>query len=397
MGPDSPSHAPAAPADPLRGQLIDVRASQIDDPIARLRYLRKTATPARKRSRIAWLPAAIGGAVLLILVTPIPSITSGIGLFRLPPAPLLDRAPARTAAALPKVWLVEQNKDFEVYSNGLRVEKAGAQTHTPRNYLPLARHNRQQWDTVLPEEGQGRTAPAGIVYHTTESHIVHFDPANNDRLRVLARGVLGYVRQIRAYHYLIDRFGRVYRVVEESSTANHAGHSIWADTRSVYVNLNESFLGIAFEAQTRPQDGIETISQAQQHSGRILTEMLRSKYLIPGENCVTHAQVSVNPHNRRIGAHTDWAVGFPFGSMGLPDNYALPVPSITVFGFEFDTHYVSQSEARLWKGLLLSQEELRQGAAQKHMTLSQYRISLNRQYQSLYPASRPNPLKEDSE
>ena len=31
------------------------------------------------------------------------------------------------------------------------------------------------------------------------------------------------------YNFLIDRFGRVYRVVQESDAANHAGNSIWAE------------------------------------------------------------------------------------------------------------------------------------------------------------------------
>ena len=38
----------------------------------------------------------------------------------------------------------------------------------------------------------------------------------------LGESLLEYVRRGRAYHYLIDRFGRVYRVVAESDAANHA-------------------------------------------------------------------------------------------------------------------------------------------------------------------------------
>ena len=53
------------------------------------------------------------------------------------------------------------------------------------------------------------------------------------------------------------------------------------------------------------------------HAARILTEMLRGKYHIPASNCVTHAQVSVNPDNMLVGYHTDWAGNFPFLDIGL--------------------------------------------------------------------------------
>jgi N-acetyl-anhydromuramyl-L-alanine amidase AmpD len=86
-----------------------------------------------------------------------------------------------------------------------------------------------------------------------------------------------YVRQNRAYHFVIDRFGRVHRVAEEADSANHAGYSIWADERWAYINLNPSFLGVAFETQTAT--GI--VSEAQIHAAKVLTEMLRSKYGFP--------------------------------------------------------------------------------------------------------------------
>ncbi|HUQ92341.1 MAG TPA: hypothetical protein VM120_11725, partial [Bryobacteraceae bacterium] len=127
-------------------------------------------------------------------------------------------------------------------------------------------------------------------------------------------------------------------------------------------------------------------NEAQLHAGRVLTDMLRDKYGIAAENCVTHAQVSVNPVNYRIGAHTDWAVRFPYAEMGLPDNYAAPVPSMTVFGFIYDSSFVSISEARLWKGLLLAQEEVRQAANAKGMKVPVYRAALNRKYKELTEA-----------
>ena len=56
-------------------------------------------------------------------------------------------------------------------------------------------------------------------------------------------------RHHRAYHFVIDRFGRVHRIVVESDAANHAGHSVWADSKWLYLHLNDGFLSVAFEAR----------------------------------------------------------------------------------------------------------------------------------------------------
>ena len=120
------------------------------------------------------------------------------------------------------------------------------------------------------------------------------------------------LRHKRAYHFVIDRFGRVFRIVQESDSANHAGRSVWADETLKYINLNHSFLGVSFETQTRSGAAASTLNPAQIYAGRMLTEMLRSKYRIAPRNCVTHAQVSVNAAQMLVGYHTDWAANFPF-------------------------------------------------------------------------------------
>ena len=88
---------------------------------------------------------------------------------------------------------------------------------------------------------------------------------------------------------------------------NHAGYSVWADEKWAYVNLNESFLGVSFEARTVPGQKEADISPARVRAAAMLTEVLRSRYGIPTANCVTQAQVSVNPSHLRVGYHTDWA------------------------------------------------------------------------------------------
>ena len=119
-----------------------------------------------------------------------------------------------------------------------------------------------------------------------------------------------YIRRKSLYHYVIDRFGRVFRIVEEGSKANHAGNSIWANGDTVYLNLNHSFLGVCFE--TRWDGGLALpITQAQFGAGRNLTEHLRQRYDIPAEMGVTHGITSVNPRSHLIGHHLDWAARLP--------------------------------------------------------------------------------------
>src|SRR6266568_1832542 len=72
-----------------------------------------------------------------------------------------------------------------------------------------------------------------------------FEPDQNRNLKRIGEDVLHFVKRHHCYHFLIDRFGQVFRVVQESDAANHAGNSVWADDRVIYVNLNASFLGIA--------------------------------------------------------------------------------------------------------------------------------------------------------
>ena len=189
-----------------------------------------------------------------------------------------------------------------------------------------------------------RTEPAGIVFHSTESLQAPFEASEARMIQRIGRFLLDFIRTQRSYHFVIDRFGRVYRVVAEDGVANHAGRSVWADSRGVYVNLNASFLSIAFEAQT---DASMPLSSAQVHAARVLTDMLRGRFGIPAANCVTHAQVSVNPWNWRIGYHTDWASGLPFAALGLPDNYAQPLPAIALFGFEYDDVFL-KAVGRPW-------------------------------------------------
>jgi N-acetyl-anhydromuramyl-L-alanine amidase AmpD len=107
------------------------------------------------------------------------------------------------------------------------------------------------------------------------------------------------------------------RIVPESDAADHAGYSVWRDDHWLYLNLNQSFLGVSFETKTEPGQEDPTISPAQTHSAAMLTEMLRARYGIPAGNCVTHAQVSVNPENMRVGLPYRLGVELPVRAIGL--------------------------------------------------------------------------------
>jgi hypothetical protein len=281
----------------------------------------------------------------------------------------------------PSVWIVEQNAQFDLYSNGLRIENRFSTVTSPRGYLAF---NRAELDDP---RGHWSNEPAGIVFHTTESHMAPFEENAARLLKRDGEGLLGYVRANQAYHFVIDRFGRVFRIVRESDYANHAGNSVWADAARVYINLNQSFFGVAFEAHSGKQGG-EAINDAQVHAGRVLTEMLRSRYQIPDVNCVTHAQVSVNPSNGRAGYHTDWASGLPFEELGLRNNYTLPPADMVLFGFEADTGLTQAGGAELRDGLNAASDGFLASAQARNLTLENYRqLSLAR-YRAAATAER---------
>ncbi|MBZ5610714.1 MAG: peptidoglycan recognition protein family protein [Acidobacteriia bacterium] len=366
---------------PILHKSIERKARRIDDPIARLQYLKRRMATASAPAAL-WnyrkLPAI--GLVLLLAIVLSPGYKASSAEQSLPP-PRIPHISAPAGASVAKVWLVDKSNDFETYSNGLRIDDRYAISNQSRLFYPVYKRS-----AVDPDQPEWRSEPAGIVYHTTESDQVPFDQGQNGALKRIGHQVLSYVRQNHCYHFFIDRFGQVFRVVEESDVAFHAGNSIWADDQVVYVNLNSSFLGIAFETQTQRGQDLASANPAQVHAARVLTEMLRSKYNIPAANCVTHAQVSVNPDNMLVGYHTDWAGNFPFLDVGLSDNYGAPPASIYAFGFEYDPVFVHATGVRMWEGLTLAEDQLRIQAAARGLPISKYRSLLRKKYKEVLAA-----------
>jgi hypothetical protein len=284
-----------------------------------------------------------------------------------------DYPTSRIRPAPEKVWQVEASPQGELWSNGLRILTSYRVNTEPRRYL------------IFPREGSApvfvKDKPAGIVYHTSESDMAPFEPGHNSSILRNTRGLLRWLRKHGNYHYLIDRFGRIYRLVEESDVAYHAGKSIWADEDYYYLDLNDSFLGICFESEWKPQaDEVELLTPPQIQAAMNLTDMLRAHYGISDTNSVPHGLISVNPKKMLIGHHLDWANGFPFAALGLTNKYEVPLPSIVGFGFSHDEHLVQSMKGDLWPGVEHAERELRMRARQKGVSSAMLRMELRRAY-----------------
>jgi hypothetical protein len=350
-------------------------AHRIDDPVARLKFLRAVtplAVPRPRRRK--WVRLVLGAAALLLAAL-LGCLVLARASARVKTVAAAEPRPLPTVTLAPpsSIWMVDKSVDSETFSNGLRIDTRFEAPNHRRSYLvfPVDQPDRA---------GIARDQPAGIVFHTTESRQAPFEASQNGALKQIGESLVEFVRRQHAYHFLIDRFGRVYRIVPESDAANHAGVSVWSDSSWLYLNLNESFLGVSFETQTEPGQQQATVSPAQIHSATLLTEMLRGRYGITAENCVTHAQVSVNPENMRVGYHTDWASSFPFQELGLPDNYARPLPALTAAGFEYDSVFQHWAGTRLYAGVALGEQELARQAVEAGVSTAAWRKMLQQRY-----------------
>ncbi len=364
------------------------RASEICGPVERLRFLQThqvTLSDLRARPTVPvpyWVVLVSGAAIGVSFLGVVSWRSAKSGPVTAPAqaaelAKVDKPTPMVKIAAPAKVWVVESSAAIDTYSNGLRVEKKFATPNRARAYYTY--HRNKNLDISLAI----RDRPVGVVFHTTESHMAEFTPANNRSLRRYGESLIGFIQEKKAYNYVIDRFGRVFRVVEEGDVAFHAGHSTWADDESVYLNLNDSFLGVAFETQSVKGDDNPQVTSGQIVAARLLTEMLRVKYGISPYNFPTHAQVSVNPHNMIIGYHTDWAGNFPYEELGLADNYALALPSVLIFGFAYDPAFMTSTGARMWKGLLAAEDQIREQAKQHGRSVAEQKAALREQYRKL--------------
>ncbi len=295
----------------------------------------------------------------------------------LPEPPVVSGAVVRPAA----VWMVEKGDGWEQYSNGLRIETAQAAMGERRRYRVFDRQAG-----MLPDV---HDRPVGILFHTSESDLWPLEASFNESLRRSSQALLRYLRRERLYHYLIDRFGRVYRVVEEEAKANHAGHSVWSRDGRVYLNLNHAFLGVSFETRWEGGQALP-LTQAQLSAGVNLTGLLRERWQIAPEMCVVHGLTSVNARRHLIGHHLDWARGFPFAAFGLPDQYRVASPSVAVFGFDYDREFL-EVLGEPWSGVREAEGALAAEASRRGRPLA----DLRREKRALYDRWLQEQARED--
>jgi hypothetical protein len=162
---------------------------------------------------------------------------------------------------------------------------------------------------------------------------------------------------------MIDRFGDIYRIVRDEHAAKHAGDSLWADAKNSYIILNESFLGVCFESKFDGASSLDQIlTEAQIISGRLLTNVLRSRYNIDDANCTTHGLVAVDPDKMLIARHHDWISDFPFEAMELTNKYKVLPPPMIDYGFTYDEDVLKKISHKLWEGAVRAEEEFNKRA-----------------------------------
>jgi hypothetical protein len=268
----------------------------------------------------------------------------------------------------------------------------------PRNYYKFPKNSVQ-----LPAKDLSSKNPAsdiaGILYHASESDIFDYKPEMTSSIKRYSKALIKYLCKKKSYHYFIDRFGRVYRLVKDEHAAFHGGNSIWADDESIYLNLNHAFIGICFEGRDFETVGksaaadddkkgtpnismmqTSSINEAQIRSGKELTDLLRVKYNISQHNCVPHSLASVNARSLLIGHHLDLSYGFPFNEYELSNKYNEPLPSITEFGFSYDKYFEKIFSTKKWPGISYSEELLKKQAKKKNLPLPEYRNLLNKKF-----------------
>jgi hypothetical protein len=293
-------------------------------------------------------------------------------------APLESEGPGAPALARDRigkppeeVWLVKDDGDEELWSNGLRVVTTYEAEGEPRHFFAFPK------DGSPPVPSGPR--PAGIVYHASESDMAPFGAAFNRDILSTTQDLAGWLSRRRIYNYLIDRFGQVYRIVSDETVAIHAGVSVWGDGTSYYLNLNDSFIGVAFESRWSAASG-DDITTAQVQSALALTDLLRARYRIDDANCVPHGLVSVNAGKRLIGYHADWGRNFPFSALGIEDHYQTPPASVTAFGFGYDQDLASRLGGAVWPGVLAGEREIEERARAEGVDAQTLRARLQRRY-----------------
>tara|TARA_X000000368_G_C23035032_1_gene714225 strand:+ start:1509 stop:2231 length:723 start_codon:yes stop_codon:yes gene_type:complete len=88
-------------------------------------------------------------------------------------------------------------------------------------------------------------------------------------------------------HYLIDRKGKILRMVDENKTAWHAGKSKWKN----FINLNKNSIGIELVNKGH-EFGYQKFTNVQIKKLTALCLKLKKKYKIKNSNIVGHSDIA---------------------------------------------------------------------------------------------------------
>jgi hypothetical protein len=103
----------------------------------------------------------------------------------------------------------------------------------------------------------------------------------------------------------------------------------------------------------------------------------------------------VNPTSLEIGWHIDWANGFPFAALGLPDNYQIPMPSLYRFGFGYGPAFV-KAVGEPWAGVVSGEKQLAMQAKAQGVTESRYKAMLQARYRQVFDQVKQMSAKNSS-
>lgn len=125
---------------------------------------------------------------------------------------------------------------------------------------------------IRPSPNFDQRRPNYVVLHHTSN------TKAEDSLRTLTAPTPGV-----SAHYLIDRDGRLYYLVDERQRAWHAGESYWAGQR----DLNSASIGIELD-----NDGCGPYAEPQIAALLVLLADLKARYKLPATSFVGHGDIA---------------------------------------------------------------------------------------------------------
>lgn len=112
-------------------------------------------------------------------------------------------------------------------------------------------------------------------------------------------------------HYVIDRDGTIYQLVDDDKKAFHAGISDWSSINSgrAIKSMNDCSIGIEFQCPLL-KGKLSGFTKAQVKSGIELSRFLMNKYQIKRQNVLAHSDIA--PHRKQ-----DPDILFPWRTFAL--------------------------------------------------------------------------------